>query len=171
MYCTLATVGSLDQRLAQLREAFTFVVACNGCPPFRATKVQRQPNGRMMELFSWPSGGPDEDSSAASQQHAGSAQRATQSNAAAVLAAAATADAGCRMVVGGEGWQGPHLHGQGTIIGSVVAQGAAASSIKGSATCGTAYSDNDYTSDGEEGERADAGSVSPLASHGICRSR
>lgn len=35
LYCS----GTLDQRLAQLREAYLFVSACDGVPPYRATKV------------------------------------------------------------------------------------------------------------------------------------
>jgi hypothetical protein len=169
--CKPLLAGTLSQRLNQLREAFTFVVACNGCPPFRATKVQRQPNGRMMELLSWPSGGPHEDNGTGSELQAAYAELPKQPHTAAVLAAAAAADAGCRMVVGGEGWQGPHLHGQGIITPATVAQQVAGSSILGSVICGDTPSDNDYTSDGEEVGKADARSVSPLVSHGIATSR
>jgi hypothetical protein len=164
-------VGTLSQRLNQLREAYTFVVACSGCPPFRATKVQRQPNGRMMELLSWPSGGPHEDNGGGSDLQASHAELSAQPQAAAVLAAAAIADAGCRMVVGGEAWQGPHLHGQGSITLANAAQGVAGSSVLGSVTCGNTPCDNDDTSDGEQGGNADGGSVSPNATQRIGKSR
>lgn len=164
--------GSLEQRLQQLREAYTFVVACDGRPPFRATKVQRQPNGRMTELLSWPSGGPSEDHVAGSALEAAPAALAAHGpQAAVVLAAAAIADAGSRMVVGGEGWHGPHLHGQGLVAPATVALGVTASSAMGSDTCGNTYSDNDYTSDGEEAPRVEGGSVSPLTLTGVGKSR
>ncbi|KAF8054990.1 hypothetical protein HT031_006880 [Scenedesmus sp. PABB004] len=107
--------GSLEQRLAQLREAYSFVTACRGVAPYRATKVQRAPNGVMVELLSWPSAGPHEDGEAAA---AAAADELVGAPAAAALAAAAGADAGCRMVLGprgsGGGWQAPALpHGRG----------------------------------------------------------
>eukprot|EP00882_Tetradesmus_deserticola_P003026 GHRQ01003212.1.p1 GENE.GHRQ01003212.1~~GHRQ01003212.1.p1 ORF type:complete len:550 (+),score=169.10 GHRQ01003212.1:365-2014(+) len=167
---SVGVTGTLEQRLSQLHEAFTFVVACNGCPPFRATKLQRQPNGRMMELFSWPSGGPQEDNNAANKMQAGRADLAAQSHAAAVLAAAANADAGCRMVVGGEGWQGPHLHGQGINISCNVAEDAA-DMVMGSATYENSFSNISYTNDGGEGGKVDGSGVTTLASRGSCKSR
>uniref|UniRef100_A0A383VV31 Cystathionine beta-lyase n=1 Tax=Tetradesmus obliquus TaxID=3088 RepID=A0A383VV31_TETOB len=169
---SVGITGSLEQRLQQLREAYTFVVACDGRPPFRATKVQRQPNGRMTELLSWPSGGPSEDHVAGSALEAAPAALAAHGpQAAVVLAAAAIADAGSRMVVGGEGWHGPHLHGQGLVAPATVALGVTASSAMGSDTCGNTYSDNDCTSDGEEAPRVEGGSVSPLTLTGVGKSR
>jgi hypothetical protein len=125
----------------------------------------------MMELLSWPSGGPHEDNDTGSDLQASHAELLAQPHAAAVLAAAAVADAGCRLVVGGEGWQGPHLHGQGAITLANAAHDVAGSSVLGSVTCGNTPSDNDYISDGEEVGKADAGSVSPNASHRIGKSR
>jgi hypothetical protein len=165
-----AVAGSLEQRLSQLREAFEFVVACNGCPPFRATKVQRQPNGRLMELLSWPSSGPSEDCPVGGVV-APTELAAHGPQAAVVLAAAAIADTGCRMVVGGEGWQGPHLHGQGPAAATTGACGTVSNSGVCSVTCGNVYSDNDCTSDGEEPPKAEGGSVSPLQTYGIGSSR
>lgn len=159
--------GTLDQRITQLRESYEFVVACNGMPPFRATKVQRQQNGRMMELLSWPSGGPQEDKEGQLQ---GGSEFVAQPEAAAVLAAAGNLDVGCRLVLGGEGWQGPHLHGQGGIrnaAGGVF--GLAASSLLGSVTCGGAHSDGGYGSDGDE--VGGAASPSPPAPRQVVKSR
>lgn len=61
--CLVSAVsaGTLEQRLVQLREAYEFVTRYNGHAPYRATKVQRQPNGQHLELVSWPSSGPQED--------------------------------------------------------------------------------------------------------------
>eukprot|EP00775_Hariotina_reticulata_P012376 gene12376-12510_t len=58
---SVGITGTLEQRLVQLREAFEFVTRYNGHAPYRATKVQRQPNGQHLELVSWPSSGPQED--------------------------------------------------------------------------------------------------------------
>jgi hypothetical protein len=73
--------------------------------------------------------------------------------------------------VGGDGWRGPTLHGQGLVTSAGNAPGVAMSSAMGSVTCGNTCSDNDYTSDGEEAQRAEGGSVSPLMLYGNGKSR
>jgi len=108
--------------MVQLREAYEFVTRYNGHAPFRATKVQRQPNGQHLELVSWPSSGPQEDcddscavetddeaeelqaaaagvAGAALAHCEGSDLQAVDPGAAAVVAAALDGAAGSRLLV------------------------------------------------------------------------
>jgi len=50
----------LEQRKAQLEEAYTFVAnvtdkALSGVPPYRATRVRREIDGSLVAMESWPS--------------------------------------------------------------------------------------------------------------------